>query len=120
MIIGIGTDIIRIERVISACQNKRFIEKYFTENEINAAANKTQSIAGAFACKESAAKALGTGFAGFGLRDIEVLHDERGRPVVNLYNGALERFCAIGGKSVFASISHCEEYATAVVVIEGG
>lgn len=88
MIVGIGTDIIEIDRVLKACENNRFLEKYFTEEEILIFQKKRKSIAGNFAVKESVAKMFGTGFNGFSLKDIEVLRDENGRPYVNLYNEA--------------------------------
>ena len=88
MIVGIGTDIIEIDRVLKACENNRFLEKYFTEEEILIFQKKRKSIAGNFAVKESVAKVFGTGFNGFSLKDIEVLRDENGRPYVNLYNEA--------------------------------
>ena len=88
MIVGIGTDIIEIDRVLKACENNRFLEKYFTEEEILIFQKKRKSIAGNFAVKESVAKRFGTGFNGFSLKDIEVLRDENGRPYVNLYNEA--------------------------------
>ena len=88
MIVGIGKDIIEIDRVLKACENNRFLEKYFTEEEILIFQKKRKSIAGNFAVKESVAKMFGTGFNGFSLKDIEVLRDENGRPYVNLYNEA--------------------------------
>ena len=88
MIVGIGTDIIEIDTVLKACENNRFLEKYFTEEEILIFQKKSKSIAGNFAVKESVAKMFGTGFNGFSLKDIEVLRDENGRPYVNLYNEA--------------------------------
>ena len=88
MIVGIGTDIIEIDRVLKASENSRFLNKYFTEEEILIFQKKRKSIAGNFAVKESVAKMFGTGFNGFSLKDIEVLRDENGRPYVNLYNEA--------------------------------
>ena len=88
MIIGIGTDIIEIERIeIAVKRTKGFINKLFTENEINIFESrgfKSEVIAGNFAAKEAVSKALGTGFRGFGVKDIEILRDELGKPVVNL------------------------------------
>ena len=88
MIVGIGTDIIEIDRVLKASENSRFLSKYFTEEEIILFQKKKKSVAGNFAVKESVAKMLGTGFSGFSLKDIEVLRDEKGKPYVNLYNNA--------------------------------
>lgn len=119
MILGVGTDIIEIERVAKAAGSKRFLEKNFTKGELELfSEKKINTVAGNFACKESAAKALGTGFVGFSPADIEVLRDENSKPCVNLYNGALDRFLALGAKNIHASISHCREYATSVVIIE--
>lgn len=120
MIIGVGTDIIEIGRLEKAVMNKRFLERYFTTGELDLFKNgRVNSVAGNFCCKEAAAKALGSGFVGFMPADIEVLRDSNGKPVVNLYGGALKRFKEIGAEGIYASISHSKEYATAVVVIEG-
>lgn len=88
MIVGIGTDIIEIDRVLKASENSRFLNKYFTEEEILLFQKKKKSVAGNFAVKESVAKMLGTGVSGFSLKDIEVLRDKKGKPYVNLYNNA--------------------------------
>lgn len=94
MIIGIGTDIIEIERIeIAVKRTKGFINKLFTENEINIFESrgfKSEVIAGNFAAKEAVSKALGTGFRGFGVKDIEILRDELGKPVVNLNSNVYE------------------------------
>ncbi|MDR1688378.1 MAG: holo-ACP synthase [Clostridiales bacterium] len=132
MILGLGTDIIEISRIKTACERERFIKRCFTEEEAALFANgkftegeaalfangKFQSVAGNFAAKEAAAKALGTGFSGFSLSDIEVLRDERGKPIINLFNGAKKVFETLGAKHIYVSISHCENYASAVVIIE--
>lgn len=119
MIIGIGTDIIEISRVKKACEKQNFIEKCYTEKEIEFIGSRTESLAGNFAVKEAVSKALGTGFRGFGLRDVECLRDELGKPYVVLHNGALERFESVGGKNVLVSISHSKADAIAFVVVEG-
>ncbi len=119
MIIGIGTDIIEISRVEKACGKQRFIEKCYSEKEIEFFGSRSESLAGNFAVKEAVSKALGTGFRGFGLRDVECLRDELGKPYVVLYGGALERFESIGGKKILVSISHSKEDAVAFVIIEG-
>lgn len=119
MIIGIGTDIIEISRVEKACDNPKFIEKCYTEKEIAFIGSRTESLAGNFAVKEAVSKALGTGFRGFALRDIECLRDKLGKPYVVLHGGALERFESIGGKNILVSISHSKSDAIAFVIIEG-
>lgn len=124
MIIGIGTDIIEIHRIEEAMgKTPSFFEKIFTEKErIHYKENhkKVESLAGFFAAKEAVSKALGTGFRGYTPCDIEVIPDELGKPEIVLLGGAKERGIHLGVKRIFVSISHCREYATAYVVLEGG
>ncbi len=118
MIKGIGTDIIEISRIEKTMENPRFLEKNFTvaENEyFQIKKLKAESVAASFATKEAFSKALGTGFSGFDLKDIEVLHNEKGAPYIKLYNKAKE-LCGKG--NIHISLSHSQHYATAVVVIE--
>lgn len=61
-------------------------------------------------------KALGTGARSVGWREIEVLPDRRGKPLVYLYGGAAERAAAIGLEAIDISLSHLEAFAVAVVV----
>ena len=119
--IGIGNDIIEINRIEKAIKKANFITKVFTENEIKLfeiKGNRTEFFAGRFAGKEAVSKALGTGFREFSLTDIEILNNELGKPYVTFKN-SIESY----NKKYFIdiSISHCKEYATAVAIIfEGG
>ena len=127
MIIGIGVDIIEIERVRQAIQNnKKFLSKLFTEREIDYFISRNMNsevIAGNFAAKEAVSKALGTGIRGFSFKDIEILRNELGKPEVILHNGAN----LIGNKlvennnslRVHLSISHNNSSAIAYSVLEG-
>ena len=83
--IGLGTDIIEIERIRRAIQRERFVSHTFTPQEQawleTKAKNKAESAAGLFCAKEAVAKALGTGFQrGLNLKDIEITHDALGAP----------------------------------------
>ena len=69
--------------------------------------------------KEAVAKAMGTGFLGFKIREIEVLRDELGKPYVNLYGNAKLKQEELGIKAFFVSISDTKEYVSAVAVAEG-
>ena len=120
MIIGIGNDIIEIERVRKACSKGSFLTRYFTTKEINLFGEKAKSLAGNFCVKESVAKAFGTGFREFSPIDIEVLRDELGKPYVNLYGKAEEIAVGLGIKKIHVTISNLKELAEAVVVLEGG
>lgn len=119
--IGIGNDIIEINRIEKAIKKINFITKVFTENEIKLfeiKGSRAEFFAGRFAAKEAVSKALGTGFREFSLTDIEILNDSLGKPYVTFKNNI-----DFYNKKYFIdiSISHCKEYATAVAIIfEGG
>ncbi len=116
-ILGIGVDIIeinRIERLVH--KNPRFLEKMFTNEErkyFESKNFKIESIAGNFAAKEAISKSIGTGIREFKMSDIEILRDELGKPIVKTYNN-LQSICIDYGVSeIMVSISHCKEYAVA-------
>ena len=88
MIIGIGNDLIEKSRVKKACEKDAFLLYVFTEPERELIQKKPDRAAGNWAVKEAVAKAMGTGFLGFKIREIEVLRDELGKPYVNLYGNA--------------------------------
>ena len=115
MIRGIGNDLIEIERVKRACQSEAFLRRVYTVQERDCFRGRPASLAGNFAVKEAVAKLLGTGFRGFGPSQIEVLRDESGRPFVNLFGRAEE----LGIETIWVSISHSREMASAVAVGEG-
>jgi holo-[acyl-carrier protein] synthase len=122
MIDGIGVDIVEIRRISDAIKrNHRFLEKVFTCCELEYFKNKKfnpQNIAGGFAAKEAVSKALGTGFRGFGLHDIEILRDDLGRPFVSL-KGEAERIAeSKGNYKVHISISHSDDNAIAYAILE--
>ena len=127
MIIGIGVDIIEIERVRQAIQNnKNFLSKLFTERELDYFISRNMNsevIAGNFAAKEAVSKALGTGIRGFSFKDIEILRNELGKPEVILHNGAnLIGNKLVGNNNslrVHLSISHNNSSAIAYSVLEG-
>ena len=121
MIIGIGTDIIEIDRIKKAVsRTDNFLNKLFTKNEIEYFLKKNKAsnvIAGNFAAKEAVSKAIGTGFRKFGLKDIEILRDHFGKPIINISQKVSE---VIGKRNIVihVSISHSVENAIAYVVME--
>lgn len=121
MIFGVGTDIVevsRIERAINRTQN--FVKKAFTEKEqdyFKLRGNKSETIAGYFAAKEAVSKALGTGFRKFGLRDIEIINDNLGKPKVILSEKIIQIF-ELKDFKIHISISHTSNNAVAFVVLE--
>ncbi|MDK2564805.1 holo-ACP synthase [Romboutsia sedimentorum] len=116
----IGIDIIEIERIKNAIKdNSRFLEKIFTNDEIKYFESngfKAESVAGNFAAKEAISKSMGTGIRNFNFKDIEVLRDELGKPIVKTYNN-LEQICIdYNVLEIKVSISHCKQYAVANAV----
>ncbi|WP_310605429.1 holo-ACP synthase [Anaerosporobacter sp.] len=119
MIIGIGTDLIEIERVEKACEKEHFLKRCFTESEIALIRKDKRKASDNFAVKEAVAKAFGTGIRGFALTDIEVLRDELGCPYVTLYGAALELANKRGIGKIHVSITNTKIYSNAFVVAEG-
>lgn len=114
---AIGVDIIeirRIERAISEWQDS-FLNRIYTRAELESHHN-VSSLAARFAAKEAVTKALGTGVKGVSWRDIEIITNEDGAPLVKLYGRALERSREIGIARFSISMSHSREYAVAFVV----
>lgn len=116
MIVGIGTDIILISRVVSAIENKKFLNKYFSSKEIILINNKKNVSASNFCVKESFVKAMGTGFRNINPKEIEVLRDDLGKPYINLIGGLKNKINK--DFKIFVTISHTDEYVTSTVIIE--
>ena len=117
MILGLGTDVCAIERLEKALENPRFLQRWFTAAEREyLAGRRAESAAGLFAAKEAAAKALGSGFSGFGPDSVEILHDAQGRPLCRLRGAAQARLEALGGREILVSISHDNGLALAVAL----
>ena len=121
MILGIGTDIIEIERVRRAVSREPFKKKVFTENEKNYCESRgvqsAASYAARFAAKEAFFKALGTGIF-TALTEVEILNNDAGQPQIFLYGTAKTFAENFGVEKIFVSLSHCREYATAFVILE--
>ena len=122
MILGIGLDVVNVDRLRKWDGISGIFKRFFHESEIDAAGKKGSmrllSLAARFAAKEAYGKALGTGLAGFSLKEIAVLNDEHGKPWMNLYGKAKESLVKFGGKKIFVSLTHEHDYALAMVVIE--
>ncbi|OOZ42032.1 holo-ACP synthase [Solemya pervernicosa gill symbiont] len=123
MIIGIGTDIVSIDRIESALLRfgDRFAARVLAVEEMTvyqASAAKHRVLAKRFAAKEAAAKAMGTGFRnGVCMRDIVITHDQLGRPLLQFSGKALLYLEKIGMKSSHLSISDEQKYAIAFVTL---
>lgn len=123
MVIGLGIDFVNVKRMRHWVEEDGIIKRYFHENEIEASLSRgsssTLSFAARFAAKEAFGKALGTGLRGLRLTDIEVKNNHNGKPDIILHETALEAFMDHGGISILLSLSHEEDAAVAVVIIEG-
>jgi len=119
MIIGIGIDLIEIERIKKACAKEAFLLRSFTSAEIECIGGREERAAGNFAVKEAVSKAMGTGFRGMSLNEIEVLRDDLGKPFVRLYGRAGAMAEALGIARWHVSISNTKTLATAYVIGEG-
>ncbi len=121
-IFGVGIDLMSVSRIRRAIENfgHRFIERIFTPAEVEFCqklAHPYPSYAARFAAKEAFSKALGTGLRGaVSWQEIEVCDNEKTRPTLKV-SGRAKQF--LGKRRVHLSLTHLEDYAAAVVIIEG-
>ncbi len=115
---AVGIDILELERVAAALQRhgQRFIDRVYTPIEAAICRGRPPELAARFAAKEAVMKALGTGARGVAWREIEVLLNRRGKPLVYLHGHARERAKEIGLDGLDLSMSHSRQYAVAFVV----
>ena len=121
MKISCGTDIIEIERVKSSIESDvgdKFVERIYTQYEIEYCESKNnqkyQHYAARFAAKEAIFKAISSGLKNkFDIewKQMEIRNNEEGRPFVIIHNEVADKI-----EYIDLSISHCKEYATANVV----
>lgn len=116
--LAVGVDIIEVERMARgmARYGNRFCDRFFTAREQEQCAGRATSLAGRFAIKEAVGKALGTGIGDVGWKEVEIVNDERGRPVLTLH-GAAARLADERGLHEWAiSLSHTTTLAIGMVV----
>ena len=121
MIVGIGNDIIEIERIEKAISKEGFKNKVYTQRElenIRKRGNRTETYAGIFSAKEAISKAIGTGVREFSLTDLEILNDDLGKPYV-VVSEKLDKIIKSKKEDyqIEISISHSKKYATAMAII---
>ena len=124
MILGLGIDIIEVDRVAASYQKfgERFLNRILRPDEIaycRTHKNPAPFLAARFAAKEAVSKSFGTGIgAPLGWQDIEIRRKESGEPFVVLHGKGKELLAARGAKNLLVSISHTENYAAVVAVLE--
>jgi holo-[acyl-carrier protein] synthase len=114
--VGIDTiEIVRIRRTL-ADFGDRFLQRVYTERERERYGSRISELAARFAAKEAASKALGTGIRGIRWREMEVLANRRGKPVLILHGRAAERAALLGLVDFDVSLTHSRTDAIAFVV----
>ena len=121
MILGIGNDIIEIERIEKAILKEGFKNKVYTQRElenIEKRGDRVETYAGIFSAKEAISKAIGTGVREFSLTDLEILNDDLGKPYV-VVSEKLDKILKTKKEDyqIEISISHSKKYATAMAII---
>jgi holo-[acyl-carrier protein] synthase len=122
--LGLGLDIVdrsRIERLLDR-HGEAFVRRICRDGEVRVGSGpgRAAHVAGLFAAKEAAMKALGTGWSGgVGFLQIEVRRSPAGAPSLELHGEARRRADALGVEALWLSISHDGASAVAVVVLEG-
>lgn len=124
MISGIGTDIVRVERIARSLDRHgaAFAERVLSEREMpeyHASRQQAHLVAKRFAVKEAVSKAFGTGIgAEMSFHDISVVHDALGKPLLAFSDAAQARLEARGITHHHVSISDEHDYVIAFVVFE--
>ena len=122
MIVGVGCDIIEIERIARAIKSESFIRRVFTAEEAAYCQRRGQqaaaSFAARFAAKEAVLKALGTGLREGSLQEIAVDNDGLGKPLVQLSGHFAMLAKQLGVKNIQIRLSHSRELASAYVIME--
>jgi len=123
VILGIGVDIAKVSRFKNLTDRDGFLGRFFNSDEIDLILSKgataAQTLAGRFAAREAFFKALGTGFNGFSLKDIDIINNSDGKPIIIPSDIVKKRLNSMGNSwRIHLSISHEVEYAVAQVVLE--
>ena len=121
-VVGVGTDLVEIDRLSRSLRRSAFVKEVFTESErvdCQARAFPAQHFAARFAAKEAFLKAIGKGiFAGVALNEIEVVGEKGGEPKLRLGESAMKALETRGGTSALLSLSHSGNLAMAFVVVQ--
>jgi holo-[acyl-carrier protein] synthase len=119
----LGLDLTEVDRVAGVLERhgERFLARIFREGEIRRSRKHPRAfaehVAGRFAAKEAAMKALGTGWRGVAFRDIEIGRDPRGKPMLSFHGRALVRARLLKVLSAEVTITHGRDIAAAVVAL---
>ena len=124
MIFGIGTDMVEIKRIESINSIDKFANKILSKNELSIfnslkEEKKITFLSKQFAGKEAISKAIGTGITKqTRFKDIEILRDEKGKPILNAIDGFKKYMGDLGITKTHVSLSDESNYAIAFAVLE--
>ena len=124
-LVGIGTDIVKNDRIKKALLKKGFIDRIYSKKEIQLVEkkrNKVSFFAKRFGAKEAFVKALGSGFRyGISFKDINVLNDKNGKPKIVLnqkLKDVINKKFNMKKINIHVSLSDEKKYSLAFVVID--
>lgn len=119
--LAVGVDIIEVERLSRglARHGDRFLDRFFTLREREQCGGRAASLAGRFAVKEAVGKALGTGIGDISWKEVEIINDERGRPILTLHGEAARLAAELGLAEWSISLSHTNTHAVGMAVALG-
>jgi len=122
VIVGIGVDVVYIQRMKRWQEIPGLLERYFHGDELSASLERGKgavlSLAARFAAKEAFGKALGTGFEGLALKDIMVKNRHNGQPEIHVSGTARAALEKSGAVHIHLSLTHEKDNAIAMVVLE--
>ncbi len=122
MIVGVGIDLLEVEKIRQDTESNVFLRKVFSPLEIaecRSVLNSTERFAGKFAAKEAFMKAIGKGIRqAVWFTQIEVLDDENGQPHIQVTGEAQASLIALNVNTVHVSITHTRHNAAAVIILE--
>ena len=124
-VIGIGVDLVECSRIEHSLERfgERFLHRVFTDGEIaysNSMKFPARHLAARFAAKEAVSKAFGTGIGkSMGWRDIDVQKKPSGEPFLVLTGGAEALVRERQIKNALITLSHTDQHAVAMIVLEG-
>jgi holo-[acyl-carrier protein] synthase len=124
-VLGVGIDVCEIPRVAAAIgrHGSRFTERLFRPGELRRPPSSpayAEHVAGLFAAKEAAMKALGTGMRGVAFREVAIVRAPGGPPRLALFGRAAALGSRLGVTGAHVTITHGREIAAAVVLLTGG
>ncbi len=119
--LAVGVDIVEVARLRRSLERhrERFLDRIFTTQEQAYCSGRAESLAARFAVKEAVAKALGTGIGDVSWQEIEVINDERGRPILILHGAAAILAEELKLQQWAISMSHTSSHAIGMAVAQG-